>query len=254
MQRIINLYTFSSDFSKSLGISFLKVIYICLYWQVFGEKEFKLSLNFNQKSFDFYVSDRFELGTLNDIFVKGEYVFDYAGDQKVILDLGANIGDTAVFYTILFPNAKIYAVEPNVNVLSKLEKNTKNFPNIKICKCAVSDKTGKINLHFGGSHLGSSILERAQNKESVEVDVFSLEDFCKKENIVHVDILKFDIEGAEEYLLQSEFIKTKVRNVVGEMHDDLVSTPLLPKIEKLNLQNIIRKQVAKNRYIIFGQI
>ncbi len=252
--RVLNLLKFSFNFSQKLDISFLKIVYICLHWQIFGLKEFKLNLKFKNKKFAFFLSNRFELGTINDIFVKEEYNFDYIIEPKVILDLGANVGDTAIYYSLLFPDAKIYAVEPNPQVHAKLEKNVSTFPNVKICKCAVSDKTGKINLYFGDSHLGSSINMREQNTKSVEVDVYSLEDFCKMENIGIVDILKFDIEGAEEYLLQSDFIKTNVREIAVEMHDDLVSVPLLPLIEKLNLQNIVRKQISKSRYIIFGQL
>jgi FkbM family methyltransferase len=252
MQRLINFFTSNYKLNRALGVSFFQPFILIIIWKFFTKFEKELRLTYKGQKFSFFVNNRMDLAVLSEIFVNKEYEFNYISKPNVILDLGANVGDTAIFYSILFPEAKIFAVEPNPHVHDKLEKNTQQFQNIKICKCAVSDKTGKIDLHFGDSHLGSSINYRDQNKNSVEVDVFSLEDFCKKEGIDKVDILKFDIEGAEEYLLKSDYLKTHVVELVGEMHDDLVSQPLQPMIDELNLKNISKKVLNKKRYIIHG--
>jgi FkbM family methyltransferase len=193
---------------QSLGVSVLYLFFLKIYWYLFaGQTRTKLlRLKFKGTPFTFYADNRLDLGTLEDIFVKQDYSFNYIGNPKIILDIGANIGDTAIFYSILFPGAQIFAIEPNPSVHERLGLNTAQFPNIKICKCAVADTTGKIDLFVGGSHLGSSIKAREQNTQSISVDVFSLEDFCKMQNLSKVDILKFDIEGAEENLLKSSFM------------------------------------------------
>lgn len=237
---------------------FIKFVFCFVFWKIVKNKIFKFNFIYKNKKFVFHADSRVDLAALYEIFVKEEYVFDYkisdSQNTEVILDLGANIGDTAIFYSILFPEAKIFAIEPNPNVLEKLEKNAKQFPNIKICKCAISDTTGKINLDFGDSHLGSSINTREQNTNSVEVDVYNLRDFCEKEKIDRVDILKFDIEGAEEYLLKSDFIKTNVVQFVGEMHDDLVTTLIQPMLDSLNLKDTKKVILNKNRYILYGKL
>lgn len=265
MKRITNFFVSNFRLSRSTGGSFIGFITLIILWKFLGKFEKELTLTYKGKSFYFVVNNRMDLAVLSEIFVNKEYEFDYRphlatpyeGEEQVqiILDLGANIGDTAIFYALNFPNAKIFAVEPNPHVHEKLLKNTKQFSNITVCKCAVSDRTGKINLNFGDSHLGSSINTREQNKNSVEVDVYSLEDFCKKEGIDKIDVLKFDIEGAEEYLLKdAEFIKNNVAELVGEMHDDLVTTPLKPIIDNLHLQNIQKKTLSKSRYILYGNL
>jgi len=225
-----------------------------LYWKLIGKRIFRFKFKYKNNNFHFYADSRVDLAAVEEIFVHEEYMYDYIPNPKVILDLGANVGDTAIFYSILFPAAKIFAIEPNPLVHEKLELNAGQFTNIKVCKCAVSDKTGKIDLHFGDSHLGSSINQREQNRNSVEVDVYSLDDFCKNEGIEKIDILKFDIEGAEEYLLKSDYLKTRVVEMVGEMHDDLVSQPLQPMIDKLGLENINKKILNNKRYIIYGKL
>ncbi len=246
------MLSFVKNFSQKLEISCLSLFKYIFTWQIFGNRNFLLNLKFRDHKFNFSVDNRLDLGTLNDIFVKEEYGFKYLGNPKVIIDLGANIGDTAIFYSILYPQAKIFAVEPNPHIHEKLAMNVKDFPNIKICKCAISDTTGKIKLNLGDSHLGSSINAREQNKNSVEVDVYSLEDFCKMEGTEKVDILKFDIEGAEEYLLKSHYLRTNVVQMAGEMHSDLVSTPLSAMIDSLSLKETSIKPLNSKRYIIFG--
>jgi FkbM family methyltransferase len=255
LKRVANFLVANYQLSKKIKGSFFMFVYLIIYWKILGKHMAKLNLEYKGKKFVFYVDNRMDLAVLTEIFVNEEYEFDYASKEpKIILDLGANVGDTAIFYALKYPEAKIYAIEPNPNIYDKLIKNTEQFANIKICKCAVSDKTGKINLYFGDSHLGSSINMREQNKNSVEVDVLTLPDFCKNESIEKIDILKFDIEGAEEYLLKSEFIKTNVSEIAGEMHDDLVSTPLKPMLDNLNLKNKVVKQLNTKRYIVYGKI
>lgn len=262
MKRLTNLFKFCFLLGKNLGgksvfnqiflsVRCLMAIVFCKFYK----SEFVFDLEYRNTKFNFLINNRMDLAVLGEIFVNREYEFNYSGNPKVILDLGANVGDTAIFYSILFPEAKIYAVEPNPQVHAKLEQNTKQFPNIKVCKCAVSNTTGKINLYFGDSHLGSSINMREQNTKSVEVDVSALEDFCAKENISHVDILKFDIEGAEEYLLQSPMFKTgMITQIAGEMHDDLVKSNLRQMLLGLNLSNVLEKRISKSRYIIYGKL
>ncbi len=265
MKRLIDLFASCYKISKNLAeessidkIFLATKTFLIIFILKFFKREFVFQIFFKNKKFDFVVNDRMDLAVLEETFVKREYEFNYFPKPKVIVDLGANVGDTAIFYSILFPEAKIFSVEPNPAVWEKLEKNTEKFPNIKICKYAVSDKTGKIDLYFGDSHLGSSIKSREQNKNSVEVEVYSLEDFYKKENLEKIsekiDILKFDIEGAEEFLLGSAFLKKNVLQIAGEIHDDLTSVPMLEKLEKLNLKNKEIKTLSKTRYIIFGQI
>lgn len=265
MKRLLNLFYFCVKIGKNLGEEFFlnkiflafKTFFVIVSSRFLAQK-FNFKIFFKNKKFNFVVDNRMDVAVLEETFVKKEYEFEYLPNPKVIVDLGANVGDTAIFYSILFPEAKIFAVEPNPQVYAKLEENTKDFPNIRICKYAVSDKTGKIDLYFGDSHLGSSIKQREQNKNSIEVDVYSLEDFYIKGNIKEIsekiDILKFDIEGAEEFLLNSEFLKTKVLQIAGEIHDDLTAVPMREKLDGLGLKREKVKILSKTRYIIFGQI
>jgi FkbM family methyltransferase len=183
-----------------------------------------------------------------------EYDYPYQNNPKVIFDLGANIGDTAIFYSILFPEALVYAIEPNSFIFDKLKKNTKQFPNITCFQCAIGGTTGKIKLNLSESHLGSSLLYRVQNTKEIKVDVLTLGDFCIQQKVDKIDILKFDIEGAEEYLLQTKNLELLVGSIVGEIHNDLSQVDLDSLINRLNLKNSKKKFLSEKRYIIYGTL
>ena len=59
---------------------------------------------------------------LKQIFVQGEhsYLEHIRHRPRVVLDAGANVGFSSVYFNLLFPTARIYALEPdedNYNML-----------------------------------------------------------------------------------------------------------------------------------------
>ena len=72
-------------------------------------------------------------------------------------------------------NKNTVGVEAVNKALEILNCFTERDETLSVTK--ISNITGRINLNFGDSHLGSSINAREQNKNSIEVDVHNLEDF-----------------------------------------------------------------------------
>lgn len=57
-----------------------------------------------------------DLPIVKDVFEKEEHFIPIDNFQpKLILDCGGNIGSTALYYTIKYPNAQIYSIEPEKN-------------------------------------------------------------------------------------------------------------------------------------------
>lgn len=48
------------------------------------------------------------------VFFEKSYTVNYKIFPEIIIDCGANIGLSSIFYTIKFPNAVIYAIEPEL--------------------------------------------------------------------------------------------------------------------------------------------
>ena len=56
------------------------------------------------------------------------YYKNHSGDKSfLIIDAGANIGSSAVYFSYIYRNSFIFSIEPNYLNWSILEKNTKNI-------------------------------------------------------------------------------------------------------------------------------
>jgi FkbM family methyltransferase len=128
-------------------------------------------------------------------------------DQRVIFDIGANRGDTAIKYSNLFPTAKVYAFEPFAETFIKLKDNVKDYSNINIYNFAISEKIGKTvfysnknedtNSILSSSKIGLSSDEQVKTIGQTIVNTETIDSFCLNHKIEKIDILKMDIQGAE---------------------------------------------------------
>lgn len=128
-------------------------------------------------------------------------------NTRVIFDVGANRGDIALKYSILFPNSKVYAFEPFEETFKKLNINVKGNPNINIYNFAIADKIGNAvfnsnknedtNSMLSSAKIGLSSDEQVKTIDQTIVNTLTLDSFCSSNHIDGIDILKMDIQGAE---------------------------------------------------------
>ena len=125
---------------------------------------------------------------------------------KRIIDVGANIGATAIYFLSHFPNAEIFCYEPSLRNYMYLQKNTKHFSNIKNFQYGLNNESIQIELFHGKDQPAQDSIimskETAENSEVVNL-VKASEEIAKK-GIKEISILKIDTEGCEVPIL-SEF-------------------------------------------------
>lgn len=169
---------------------------------------------------DFYFRD----GTSDSLILslaldpaKFEYEFPLWANPKCILDVGANIGVTALYLAKKFPNAIIHAFEPEPDNFEILRMNTEKSPNIIIHKLALGSKNQMIELfestdktNFGGH---STLIKSERSKSVQMVDASK---YLWKENILP-DFIKIDAEGAEYDILTTIPLEG-IRWIEGELH------------------------------------
>ena len=80
------------------------------------------------------------------IFVKREYWIPAGQEIDVILDLGANVGYSAVYFAHHFPNAKIVSLEPSEENFACLQANTEGYKNITTLKQGVWWREAQLEL------------------------------------------------------------------------------------------------------------
>ena len=144
---------------------------------------------------------------------------------KIIFDCGANIGMTASYFAMTYPNAQIYCFEPLPDNLAILRENVEQFGDrVTILPYGVSDSVGSFTYNmsanpnsFGG---GTFCKVGGDDERAVELPVRTVGDVMDELGIMQVDLFKLDTEGSEYAILQGtpSTIYRNAQALVGELH------------------------------------
>ena len=91
------------------------------------------------------------------IHLRNEYYFKTSKARPVILDCGANIGLATLFFKWLYPQAVIYAFEPDIDTFALLKRNVEanSLTAVHLYNVALSDKAGTAEFHVDHANPGS---------------------------------------------------------------------------------------------------
>jgi FkbM family methyltransferase len=141
-------------------------------------------------------------------FVIGEYSKVNA-DGKIVVDIGANVGDTPLYF-LRYKNArKVIAIEPNEEAFRILKKNiilNKLGSRCIPLRCAAGAVKGNIYIKKGGFLLFESI-HKNNLKKGLKTRVLTLDEIIDRFKLKDA-ILKLDCEGCEEDVINYSKIST----------------------------------------------
>ena len=119
------------------------------------------------------------------------------------IDVGANCG----FYSLRIARAlegdgKVVSIEPHPVMRRRLEYNVNinSVPAPCIYGCVIGDRSGKVRLNEGKGNLGRT---RVSADGTIEVEMRTLLDIVKDEQLERIDAVKVDVEGFEDRVLDS---------------------------------------------------
>lgn len=214
----------------------------------------RLDLAQDGKPFSVWMEDRTGLAAFEEVFIRGEYAVDIPPPHTIV-DAGANIGVASVYFCLRYPSARVYAVEPNPDVLETLKRNLKAFPHASVHQCAFTDKDGTIELHVHPtSSIASSLSARTKGEHIVSVPSRTFDTFRSEQGIDTVDLCKFDIEGAEDKMLRSIKDRKVASCYVGEIHPDLMSTSVEEIVALFSGFTVNVQPVGSKRFVITAQL
>jgi len=185
-----------------------------------------------------------------EIFIHGDYSFPVQ-DARTILDVGANVGFASMYFACRYPGAKIFAIEPDPVSFRHLCAQTAQCPNISCWNLALSSANGTLDFYSSKNSLSSSLSRRFDTDKQIRIRTMSLDGFCKARSIRRVDLLKFDVEGAEWQLFSSG-VRTPIRVFLGEFHADLVGKPLSAFVALFKRYSVTTKLLYTHRYVVRG--
>lgn len=135
-----------------------------------------------------------------DIFINKSYKFKANSSRPVILDCGANIGLSILYFKTLYPEAVIKAFEPDSEIFKVLAENCNKFnlKNVELLNKGVwIDNKDGLFLSDGAD--GGKIINDSSNCEFKKIEMTRLKDILEREK--EIDLLKIDIEGSEYAVL-----------------------------------------------------
>ena len=144
--------------------------------------------------------------------------------NPIVLDMGANIGLFSLAVFRQNQGSRVIALEPAPDTFALLEKTRKLNPSLDwhIHQLALFASSGWVEFSTEGFSTGRRI-SAGQTGKTTRVSSVTLDDLARTESLPPtIDLLKLDIEGAEEAVLESstDFLR-RVKCVVIELHDNV---------------------------------
>ena len=142
-----------------------------------------------------------DFSTFNLIFCRQDYL--YENKQKIILDIGSNIGLSSIFWLTRSNDTVVHCYEPSTDNYEKLKKNLQDFEGRFFAfKKAVSSKnfSSFLNIEKSGVYNSLSNVNINQNYYKQEkCEVVSINSCIERviKQYGKIDLIKIDNEGEE---------------------------------------------------------
>jgi FkbM family methyltransferase len=138
-----------------------------------------------------------------------------AGSIRTVVDSGANIGQTVLYFATYLPQARILAYEPGRGARAWLEGgiSANGFTGVLVRPAGLSETSGSARLgNVGGDELHGA-WNKINSQEGEAVDLVSLDDELGRLGIARVDLWKLDVEGYELEALRGAARSLEARRI-----------------------------------------
>lgn len=239
---------------------FMTVLFVKRRLRITSRPEYFFRLTKFGKPFACYLTDESDLQTLSAVFSVGEYEIEPRNTPNTIVDLGSNIGLTLIYFSLRFPSARIYGFEPNPRIFKRLKKNVSGYQSVRIFQYALGGKEGTRDFYVDKKKsVSSSLKKRREANERVLVETKTLCNIREECAGGRIDLLKFDIEGAELELFTNCDCIRGIQTIIGEVHTDLTGVGKakfcelfagydIRTIDREKERFILRASMAKKKY------
>jgi FkbM family methyltransferase len=161
-------------------------------------------------------------------------------DDPVIIEIGANCGQTTVELLKAMPGATIHAFEPDPRAIAKFRKVVQH-PRVHLYECAIGAVNGTTTFHqsTGAEHLPeysqgwdlSGSIRRPHShlkvwpwvkfEKQIEVNIMTLDRWSEQHQVAAADFIWADVQGAESDLVEgaARFLRS-VRYFYTEYSND----------------------------------
>lgn len=177
----------------------------------------RVRVRFHNRSFDLTAPDDLSFAhVFFEVFLCEVYRPEPDLAPRVILDVGAQFGLASVYFAVLFPDARIYSFEPTSFSFAFMKKNTAAFQNVFPFFLGLFSAAGHQKIFLNKRRGENSMLGEGGQHEEIQTE--TLDGFLTTHNIARVDLMKIDVEGAEEAILGASRRLDDIGYIMGELH------------------------------------
>jgi FkbM family methyltransferase len=189
-------------------------LFVPLRERLLGPGEATVRVRLGATELPWTVGPKSDYYVLHELFVRRIYDFDL-GDvaPRTILDLGAHVGASVVYFRERFPDARIVALEPDPGTFERLRRNVGALPGVELRREAVATQDGPVSF-FPHREGWLSSLNGAG--DGVTVTGRTLAGLLAE--LGSVDLLKLDVEGVERQVLEDAPLDG-LGAILGEFHE-----------------------------------
>lgn len=157
---------------------------------------------------------------------------------QTIFDVGANVGAVTARYRKLFPGATVYSFEPLPEAYGELRRRFAGDSQVRPIDFAVANKAGKSRFFVNQESTTSSLSPVADEAKywvsppealtsiaEIEVPVITIDDFCQRESVNEIEILKMDIQGGELKALEGATEKLS-QGAISLIYTEVIFVPI----------------------------
>lgn len=158
------------------------------------------------------------------VFVTDEYgAARSLGACRAILDCGAYVGYSTLYFAMHFPEATIVAVEPDAANIALLRANTEHCTNVIAVRAALWSRCCSVRIKNAGAMPWSFTVEEVEAAENEALPATTIARVVAEHGLGTVDFLKIDIEGAEHEVFKAGYESwlPQARMLIIELHDYL---------------------------------
>jgi len=208
------------------------------------------------------MTTKYEVSSLSTFYTFADQKFRDPNEVSVIFDVGSLHCLESIEFSKKYKNATIYAFEANPDSYQVCLENTKDIDNIIVVNKAVNSYDGTCTFYpidpektvtpwFDGNRGASSLyksngsydhIEKYVQRE-LEVPCTRLDTFCIENNIVNVDLMWMDLQGAE--LIALESLGREILSTVKVIHTELEMNAMY---EEQCLYNDVDQFLRKNDF------
>jgi FkbM family methyltransferase len=184
-----------------------------------------------------------DLDIFKQVIIGLEYDIKLNFEPKIIVDCGANIGMSTLFFKRKYRNSQIISIEPDKDNYELLQKNITNIEGVYPINKALWNHSNGVKLMLNESQDSHSAIDSSD----FDTQTITIEEILDRYSFEKIDILKIDIEGGEFELFKENCAwLEKIKVIVIELHDRIkpgCTRRFFKSIDRFDYKMVIRGEL-----------